>query len=64
MLRQLMIMKFRCINLPKLVIEFIEKNNLKNVTLIGHSMGGGTISLAYKLRPDLFKKMVYIAPMT
>ncbi|UOE63360.1 alpha/beta hydrolase [Mycoplasmopsis bovis] len=47
----------------KLVIEFIEKNNLKNVTLIGHSMGGGTISLAYKLRPDLFKKMVYIAPM-
>ncbi|MCE6115332.1 alpha/beta fold hydrolase [Mycoplasmopsis agalactiae] len=47
----------------KLVVDFVEKNNLKNVTLIGHSMGGGTISLAYKLKPELFKKMVYIAPM-
>ncbi|BAW18220.1 esterase/lipase [Mycoplasmopsis bovigenitalium] len=47
----------------KLLVEFIEKNQLKNVTLIGHSMGGGTISLAYKMRPELFKKMVYVAPM-
>ncbi len=50
MLRQLMAMKFLVYQFAKLVIEFIEKNNLKNVTLIGHSMGGGTISLAYKLR--------------
>lgn len=47
----------------KLLVEFVEKNNLKNVTLIGHSMGGATISLAYKMKPNLFKKMVYIAPM-
>lgn len=47
----------------RLVVEFVEKNNLKNVTLIGHSLGGGTISLAYQMRPDLFKKLVYIAPM-
>ncbi|WP_029513303.1 alpha/beta fold hydrolase [Mycoplasmopsis primatum] len=47
----------------QLVVDFVLKNNLKNVTLIGHSMGGGTIALAYKLRPDLFKKMVFIAPM-
>ncbi|QBF34364.1 alpha/beta hydrolase [Mycoplasmopsis phocirhinis] len=47
----------------QLLVEFVEQNDLKNVTLIGHSMGGGTISLAYKLKPHLFKKMVYIAPM-
>ncbi|MCT4469523.1 alpha/beta fold hydrolase [Mycoplasma sp. HS2188] len=47
----------------ELLIDFIEQNQLKNVTLIGHSMGGGTISLAYRMRPELFKKMVYVAPM-
>ncbi|WP_029608569.1 alpha/beta fold hydrolase [Mycoplasma simbae] len=47
----------------RLLVEFVEKNNLKNVVLIGHSMGGGTISLANKLKPELFSKMVYIAPM-
>ncbi|AIA29790.1 alpha/beta hydrolase [Mycoplasmopsis californica] len=47
----------------KLLVEFVEKNKLKNVTLIGHSMGGGTISLAYEMKPELFSKMIYIAPM-
>ncbi len=28
-----------------LLINFIEDNKLKNIILIGHSMGGGTISL-------------------
>ncbi|QVJ95124.1 alpha/beta fold hydrolase [Mycoplasma mycoides] len=47
----------------KLVVEFVKNNNLKNITLIGHSMGGGTISLAYQLAPELFKKLVYVCPM-
>ncbi|WP_434341739.1 alpha/beta hydrolase [Mycoplasma putrefaciens] len=47
----------------RLLVEFIENNNLQNVILIGHSMGGGIISLAYQLKPQLFKKLIYIAPM-
>ncbi|MBU4690394.1 alpha/beta hydrolase [Mycoplasma sp. ES3157-GEN-MYC] len=47
----------------ELLIKFMIDNNLKDVTLIGHSMGGGIISLAYKLRPDLIGKMVFVAPM-
>ncbi|MBZ4218323.1 alpha/beta fold hydrolase [Mycoplasma tauri] len=47
----------------QLLVDFVQQNKLKNVTLIGHSMGGGIISLAYKMNPELFKKMVYIAPM-
>ncbi|MBN3534866.1 alpha/beta fold hydrolase [Mycoplasma procyoni] len=46
-----------------ILIKFIEENNLKDVILVGHSMGGGTISLAYKKRPDLFSKLIYVAPM-
>ncbi|QJR44135.1 alpha/beta fold hydrolase [Mycoplasma miroungirhinis] len=46
-----------------ILIKFIDDNNLKNVILVGHSMGGGIISLAYKKRPELFSKMIYIAPM-
>ncbi|UWD34277.1 alpha/beta fold hydrolase [Mesomycoplasma molare] len=47
----------------KLLINFIKNNNLENVILIGHSMGGGIISLAYKQEPSLFKKMIFVAPM-
>lgn len=47
----------------ELLIEFILNNDLKDVILIGHSMGGGTISLAYKMRPDLIKKLIFLAPM-
>ncbi|MGZ9762363.1 alpha/beta hydrolase [Mycoplasma sp. 394] len=46
-----------------LLIKFIKDNNLKDVVLIGHSMGGGTISLAYKKAPELFAKMIYVSPM-
>ncbi|QQH21220.1 alpha/beta hydrolase [Mycoplasmopsis bovis] len=45
-----------------LLINFIEDNKLKNIILIGHSMGGGTISLAYQKKPELFKKLIYLAP--
>ncbi|WP_033161460.1 alpha/beta fold hydrolase [[Mycoplasma] collis] len=46
-----------------LLIEFIKKNELKNVIAIGHSMGGGIISLAYSKEPKLFSKLIYVAPM-
>ncbi|TDV24433.1 triacylglycerol lipase [Mycoplasmopsis mustelae] len=46
-----------------LIIKFIKDNNLKDVVLIGHSMGGGTISLTYKKEPKLFVKMIYVSPM-
>ncbi|WP_436358798.1 alpha/beta fold hydrolase [Mycoplasma sp. 480] len=46
-----------------LLIKFIKENNLKDVVLIGHSMGGGIISLAYLQEPSLFSKLIYVAPM-
>ncbi|WP_051449498.1 alpha/beta fold hydrolase [Mycoplasmopsis cricetuli] len=47
----------------QLVVEFINFHNLKNVILIGHSMGGGIISLVYKLASKLISKIVFISPM-
>ncbi|QVK09708.1 alpha/beta fold hydrolase [Mycoplasma mycoides] len=47
----------------QLLIDFIEQNQIKNLVAIGHSMGGGVISIAYKMRPDLFKKLIFITPM-
>lgn len=46
-----------------LLIDFTIKNNLKKPILIGHSMGGGTIALAFSKRPDLFSKLIFVAPM-
>ncbi|MDQ0568128.1 alpha/beta fold hydrolase [Mycoplasma yeatsii] len=46
----------------KLLIEFVKNNNLKNITLIGHSMGCMIISIAYMTDPNLFNKLIYIAP--
>ncbi|UVD81870.1 alpha/beta hydrolase [Mycoplasma iguanae] len=47
----------------KLIATFIESKNLKNVILMGHSMGGGIIALAYQLIPQLIDRMIFIAPM-
>jgi pimeloyl-ACP methyl ester carboxylesterase len=44
------------------VADFIQKQSLKNVTLVGHSMGGQigvTMSLYY---PDLIDQLVLVAP--
>ncbi|WFQ95283.1 alpha/beta fold hydrolase [Mycoplasma feriruminatoris] len=46
-----------------LLIEFINKNNLKNVILIGKSLGAGVVSLAYLKNPLLFKKLILITPI-
>lgn len=46
----------------QIIKEFIEKKDLKNVVLIGHSMGG-QISLTAALQyPDLINKLVLVAP--
>jgi len=44
------------------IAKFIEKLNLKNVVLIGHSMGGH-IAIIFALRyPHVLKKLILIAP--
>lgn len=44
------------------IAKFIEKLNLKNLTLIGHSMGGH-VSIITALRyPNLVKKLALVAP--
>lgn len=52
-------------NLPdytQFVINFIQKLNLKKVTLIGHSFGGQiSVDLAIK-RPDLLDRLILISP--
>ena len=43
-----------------LVESFIKKHHLKNITLIGHSYGGGVALSLALLNPKLIKKMVLI----
>lgn len=46
----------------QIIHEFVQKKNLKNVVLVGHSMGG-QIALTTALQyPDLVNKLVLIAP--
>ncbi|WGI36727.1 alpha/beta hydrolase [Mesomycoplasma lagogenitalium] len=47
----------------RLLANFIKDNNLNDVVLIGHSMGGATIALAYQLIPEAISKMIFVAPM-
>ena len=44
------------------IIKFIEKMNLKNVTLCGHSMGGQIAIIIALRHPQLIEKMVLISP--
>ncbi|VEU59518.1 alpha/beta fold hydrolase [Mesomycoplasma neurolyticum] len=47
----------------KLIINFIKQNNLKNIIIFGHSMGGALAALVYSQIPEVFSKIVLIAPM-
>jgi pimeloyl-ACP methyl ester carboxylesterase len=47
-------------NLAELVIEFIQKLELKNVILVGHSMGGQISLYAARKQPDLILGLVLI----
>lgn len=51
------------ISYAKQIIEWIKKENLTDLYLIGHSMGGGIALLLANLAPSLFKKMIAICPM-
>lgn len=43
--------------------ELIKKLKLKNIILIGHSMGGGIAVMVSQMIPELIKKMVIVTPM-
>ncbi|ENX50910.1 alpha/beta fold hydrolase [Mesomycoplasma flocculare] len=46
-----------------LTVDFIKKLNLKEVILVGHSMGAANAALIYKRIPEIISKIVFIAPM-
>ncbi len=43
------------------VVKFIEDRNLDNVVLVGHSLGGITISLVVQAIPRRLKRVIYIS---
>lgn len=45
------------------VVELIKKLDLKDINLIGHSMGGGIAVLVSQMIPERIKKMVIVTPM-
>lgn len=51
---------FSYTELAKDIREYIEHHNLKNVILIGHSMGGKTAMTAASLFPHLIDKLVVV----
>lgn len=46
----------------ELLKKFIEKKDLKNVILVGHSMGGQISMQAVLKFPDAFEKLILVAP--
>lgn len=46
------------------VIRFFDENKLKNVVAVGHSLGSVTAFMAALKRPDLFKALVMMEPVT
>lgn len=44
----------------KLLIDFINKNNIKNIIFIGKLMGVVIVVLVYKIRFELFEKLILI----
>lgn len=45
------------------VASLIKKLELKNIILIGHSMGGGIAVMVSQMIPEIIKKMVIVTPM-
>jgi pimeloyl-ACP methyl ester carboxylesterase len=44
------------------LLQFIQKQKLKNVVLVGHSMGGQTAIIATLQKPSVIKKLILVAP--
>lgn len=49
---------------PEQLINFVETYKLDNLILVGHSMGGGVISLSYQTLKDKIRKIILISPLT
>lgn len=47
-------------NMAKVVIELLEKLQIKDAILVGHSMGGQVSLNAVKQKPEMFKKVVLL----
>ncbi|MGM0875539.1 MAG: alpha/beta hydrolase [Bacillota bacterium] len=47
-------------NMAKLVIQLVQKLQIKKAYIVGHSMGGQVSLIAAKERPDLFEKVVLL----
>ena len=45
------------------LIFFLDRNKLKNIIGVGHSMGGVATAIAASKRPDLFSRVVLIDPV-
>lgn len=45
------------------VVKLIEELDLKDIILIGHSMGGGIATIVSQMIPQRIKKMVLVTPM-
>lgn len=43
------------------LIADIEAEELKNIVLVGHSLGGNVMPALAELRPDLFKRLIYVS---
>lgn len=51
------------VSIAKKICKWIKSKNLKNIILIGHSMGGGICGLvADYLGPEFIKKLILLAP--
>jgi len=44
------------------VVELVKEKNIKNPVLVGHSMGGQVALTAVLQEPDMFEKLVLLAP--
>lgn len=47
--------------IAKMVLDVLDHLNLKNCTLVGHSMGGFTSQQLYKIAPERVKNLVLVA---
>lgn len=52
------------VRFSEMISEWIIEKGLKDIILIGHSMGGGTVNLVGNLIPERISKIICIAPMS
>ena len=55
--------KLRLNYMADYVVDFIKQQDLKDITLIGHSMGGAVVSLVEQKCPERIKKLILVSPM-